>query len=111
MSSGWGADACTIRFALTRTPIVHCCAFAGRQFDTGRRNPNRPGLAGSARLVAAGFDAGALRSNCSSAPALIFVGGTAAVLGTPVPIGTGVLVGAAFAAGSGNTPLNADQLG
>ena len=29
------------------------CAVAGRQFDTGRRNPNRPGLAGSARLVAA----------------------------------------------------------
>ena len=28
------------------------CAVAGRQFDTGRRNPNRPGLAGSARLVA-----------------------------------------------------------
>ena len=54
------------------------CAVAGRQFDTGRRNPNRPGLAGSARLVAAGFDAGALRINCSSAPALIFVGGTAA---------------------------------
>ena len=28
------------------------CAVPGRQFDTGRRNPNRPGLAGSARLVA-----------------------------------------------------------
>ena len=29
LPSGWGADACTIPFALTRTPIVHCLRVCG----------------------------------------------------------------------------------
>ena len=85
------------------------CPVAGRHFDTGRRNPNRSELASSARRVALQSTPVRFEATARARPRSFLSPALRPVLGTPVPIGTAVLVGAAFAAGLGKSCVNADQ--